>query len=294
MQISNLEVFLLVAQLKSLSKASKLLHLSQPAVSNKIHLLEEELNTSLFERSPYGVSLTEEGQTVFQYAQEILHTYHQLVETIHPTKQPNKEKLMIGTESMIGSYFLPCKIWSFMDKYPMVEMKIITYDRANLFKELEEHSIDVALVEGAIPSESPFHSQIISTEPVYLAVPNQKKWQNIDVLPLHELYEIEMILPDENTGFRQTVEKALIQQGIQMNKLHIIAETNNVGTMKSLVESGKGVSFMCDTLKNMSHSLEHIKLLKVESLNIKIDYYLVYSSENTNPVLKPFIEELFL
>jgi DNA-binding transcriptional LysR family regulator len=72
MEMSQIEAFVTIAQVQGFSRAATLLHLSQPAISRRIHLLERELGIALFERVHEGALLTEAGQTFLPYAHRIL------------------------------------------------------------------------------------------------------------------------------------------------------------------------------------------------------------------------------
>ena len=291
MQISNLEVFLLVAEMKSLSKAAKLLHLSQPAVSNKIHMIEEQLDITLFDRSPYGVTLTDAGQTFYQYAKDILHVYRKMMENLHKTEQGN-QRIVIGAESVIGNYFIPCKIAHFKENFPMIDIKIVTTDRANLLEQLEKGEVDLACIDGTVQSNIPFQSDLISTDSIYLAVPNHEKWKNIDELSVEELYQLPVILPDENMGLRHSINEGFLKQGVDLTQLQISAEVSSISMIKSLVESGFGVSFLCDIAIQKEKHSGSIKLLRISSLPLKLNYHIVYQPDKVDLITKQMISYL--
>ena len=290
MEITNLEVFLLVAKEKSLSRAAKLLHLTQPAVSNKIHLLENILNLSLFDRSPTGVTLTPAGHVFFQYASEITMMYNEMVEALRGTNVEHKMK--IGAEAIIGNYFIPCKLATFKHKYPNVDIKIISGDQAELLEKLERNELDFAFVDGTIPLASPFQTVLLSSEPLYLAVPNSGKWENIDSITPSELYTLPFILPDEKTGLHQSISQSLNEYGITKEDLQISAEVSSISAIKNFVELGFGVSFLCGLATKKEINSKSIKLIKVESLSLSLNYYMAYHPEKLNDLHKQLIDEL--
>jgi len=292
MEISNLEVFLLVAEMRSLSKAAKILHLSQPAVSNKIHMIEEQLNIPLFERSPYGVTLTNSGQTFYDYAKDILHIYREMLENVQKREELSNHKIVIGAESVIGNYFIPCKIANFRENFPSIDIKIISTNRTTLLQQLEHGEIQIACIDGSLTSATPFHSELISSDSIYLAVPNDKKWGNVEELTIEDLCDLPVILPDEKMGLRHSINEAFKQKGLDMEKLQVAAEISSISAIKSLVESGFGVSFLCDIATKKEKNSGSIKLLKISSLPIKLNYHIVYRPENVDPITKQMIHYL--
>jgi len=294
MQISNIEVFLLVAEVKSLSKAAKLLHLSQPAVSNKINMLEQLLDIPLFHRSPHGVSLTHQGETFLQYATDILHIYHEMVEHIKEKTTTPEHKITIGAESIIGNYLIPCKIAAFKEKFPTVDIKIVSGNQQSLLEQLKNHEIDIACVDGIVPLEYPFQSKLISTESIYLAVPNHEKWDGIDRLPLADIYQLPLILPDNKTGLHYSIYESLKKEGIDSSRLRIMAEVSSVTAIKSLVESGFGVSFLCGLATKKETQSKSIKLVQIESLSLDLKSHVVFLPDKLEPITRKFIEQLLL
>lgn len=82
MEIRQLQYFIESAKQKSFSKAAKKLYTTQPNISKCIHKLEEELEVTLFERSNLGIQLTEQGEIVYKYAQEMIRTLNELRDSL--------------------------------------------------------------------------------------------------------------------------------------------------------------------------------------------------------------------
>ncbi|MGL5313559.1 MAG: LysR family transcriptional regulator [Peptostreptococcaceae bacterium] len=91
MRISSLKYFYEVAELKSISKVSNNLHISQPALSHQLSKLEKDLGVKLFERSNKGVELTSKGKVMYSYAKQMLILHDSLIEDISDDSQIKKE-----------------------------------------------------------------------------------------------------------------------------------------------------------------------------------------------------------
>lgn len=91
MRITSLEYFYEVAELKSISKVSSNLHISQPALSHQLSKLEKELNAKLFERSNKGVELTQKGRILYDYAKQILLLHDNLIKEIQNDDNKKRE-----------------------------------------------------------------------------------------------------------------------------------------------------------------------------------------------------------
>src|SRR5512137_598437 len=103
----KLKVFCTVAETKSFSKTSEIIHLTQPAVSLQIQALEEIYETKLFDRSSSTVTLTPAGEVLYKYAKEILGLYANVEKVIGDITGLVKGSISIGASSTIGNYLLP-------------------------------------------------------------------------------------------------------------------------------------------------------------------------------------------
>lgn len=105
MRISSLRYFYEVAELKSISKVSKDLHISQPALSHQLFKLEKDLGVKLFERSNRGVELTSKGEILYKYSKEIINIHNNLLEEINSENYERKE-IKINMSSVYANFFI--------------------------------------------------------------------------------------------------------------------------------------------------------------------------------------------
>ena len=105
MRISSLRYFYEVSELKSISKVSNNLHISQPALSHQLSKLEKELGAKLFERSNRGVELTEKGKVLYNYAKEILNSHNNLLEELNQ-EEFTKQEIKISILSRYGNFLI--------------------------------------------------------------------------------------------------------------------------------------------------------------------------------------------
>ena len=105
MRISSLMYFYEVAELKSISKVSNNLHISQPALSHQLSSLEKQLGVTILERSNRGVKLTEKGKILYNYSKEILKLHNSLLEELN-MKSESKEEIKISVLSRYGNFLM--------------------------------------------------------------------------------------------------------------------------------------------------------------------------------------------
>ena len=108
MNVEQFEIFRTIAQVKSFTKAAKILNFTQPAISSQIKVLEQHYNISLFERCNNGVKLTEAGKKFYEYGDKILALYEQMENDIAGLSGLDKENIIIGASYTIGTII--CRI----------------------------------------------------------------------------------------------------------------------------------------------------------------------------------------
>ena len=144
----RLHVFRQVAEVRSLTKASKALHLSQPAVSKHIKLLEEELRVPLFVRSSSGVVLTDAGTIFLKHVQETEKSRAAVMEKLRAPVGLLTGTLRLGSSMTIASYYLPNVLVGFKAKHAAVKCEVVEGNTDLILGLLLDQRIELGLVEG--------------------------------------------------------------------------------------------------------------------------------------------------
>lgn len=139
-------VFYEVANCHNLSIAAKKMYISQPAVSKSISKLEESLNTILFHRSSKGVSLTSEGELLYHYVEQALHSLKSGEEQLKASISQKISHLSIGVSTTLCKYILLPVLKNFMAENPNIKITISCQSTFDTLLALQEGSIDIGLV----------------------------------------------------------------------------------------------------------------------------------------------------
>lgn len=116
MHLDALKYFHIVVEEKSISKAANKTHISQSALSQMIHKLEEDLGVALLHRSNKGVTLTEPGEIVLKYSNNILKNLEKMLEDIKDYDS-NRNKITISGTWSLSAYSLPCMLYKIKKNY---------------------------------------------------------------------------------------------------------------------------------------------------------------------------------
>ena len=154
MNLRQLKIFQAVSREKSMSATAEKLHITQPAISQTISNLEEELEVKLFERLNRSLVLTNTGQILLDYSTRILNLVEEAEQTISDISNLEKGRLRIGASMTIGTYLLPPILNQFHDQYPELEIKFIIDNTEVIERMVLENEIDLGLVEGPTPNQN--------------------------------------------------------------------------------------------------------------------------------------------
>ena len=134
-------VFYTVAKTKSFSESSRVLHISQPAISKHIQNLEYELNTLLFYRTNRGIELTPEAKSLLVYVEKASNFLMLGEKQLQESKELMKGKISIGVPTFISIYFLNDYVKKFMGEHPNIVIKMTNNENEKLFELMHQHTL---------------------------------------------------------------------------------------------------------------------------------------------------------
>lgn len=243
MEDHKLRVFCAVAETKSFSKASELIHLTQPAVSLQVQAMEELYETRLFDRSGNSINLTPAGEILYKRAKEILALYAEAQKNISEITGAIKGSLSIGASSTIGNYLLPQIISAFKKKVPQVNISLVVSNTKRVTERLNAGEIDIALVEGDVSKQRFAVDTLLSDELVVIMSPAHA-WAERRNIPGIDITKEPLILREEGSGTRQIILKHLEDHGIKLDDLRISLVLGSTESIKGAVEEGMGISIV--------------------------------------------------
>ncbi|MBF0558983.1 MAG: LysR family transcriptional regulator [Nitrospirae bacterium] len=243
MEDHKLKVFCTVAETKSFSKTSQIIHLTQPAVSLQIQALEELYETKLFDRSSNSINLTSAGEVLYRYSKCILELYAELEMEIGKITGLIKGSISIGASTTLGNYVLPNLIYDFKKTHPKIGINIQIGNTKRVLDLLTSGVIDFGLVEGDTTGHKIKVEPVLSDELVFI-LPAVHPWAKKKAISILEITEEPFIVREEGSGTRQIVEKYLLSHGIKISDMHVVLVLGSTESIKEAVERGMGISIM--------------------------------------------------
>jgi DNA-binding transcriptional LysR family regulator len=227
-------VFLAVAKNLSYTKAAEELYISQPAVSNHVKALENELGTRLFNRSANSIQLTNAGKITVEYAVKLERLLKDLQYDVNKIQEALAGSLRIGASSTISQYVIPSVITAFSDKYPDVSLSLLSGNSQQIHQQLQDDQIDIGIVEGTKKLTIFSYAPFISDEIGLISHKNNAVLSNH--ISLQRLTAVPLILRERGSGTREVFEKALHELGLNLDEMNIKMILGSTESIKSYLQ----------------------------------------------------------
>lgn len=240
MDLNQLNTFLQVADLGSLSKAADRLHIAQPALSRQIRLLEAELRVSLFVRHGRGMKLTEPGKRLHARAAGILRQVDDARMEMAQEASIVRGHVVLGLPPTVGSLFTTRVVQRLLALYPHVTLRIVQAFSGYLLEWLQRGEIDTAVVCNYPPAASIRFSPLL-IENLYLVTSEKKQIAPCEVVTFAQAAALRLVLPGPGQGIRQFIEAQAHLRGLA---LAVTVEADDFQILKDLVEQRIGATIL--------------------------------------------------
>lgn len=209
------KIFCEVAKCESFSSAAKSLYMTQPAVSQAIMQLEDELGLRLFTRTSRGVNLTNEGHLLFEYANSAINLINVGEKKLMETRNLMVGELRIGVGDTISRYFLLPFLEKFHNQYPNIKLKIINRTTLELCTLLKSGEVDIAICNLPVDDSSIEVRELMDIHDIFVC---GKKFKDNIIRPLKfkELVKLPLILLEPKSNSRQYVEEYMLSKGVKI------------------------------------------------------------------------------
>ncbi|MFP5229883.1 MAG: LysR substrate-binding domain-containing protein [Acidobacteriota bacterium] len=289
MENFRLKVFRTVADESSFRRAAERLHLSQPAVSQQIHALDEELNTTLFDRGKGRIRLTASGALLLRYARKGARLAEEARAALDGLRGETTGTLRIGASMTVTQYILPRMLGAFLEQHPRIEPAVTSGNTDQIVDALAHRKIDLGLIEGPVSSRDVFRQRFFEDRLV-LIVGRRYPWpvgpapaksgsakaaSLLTAVPLRALTEVPLLMRERGSGSRRVVELALRRAGLRPSDLRIAMNLDSIVAIISAVEAGLGAGFVSEWAIQKELKLGTVRVIPVEGLDIRRAMHLI-------------------
>ena len=234
------KTFLTLIDEGSYTKAAKKLNITQPAVTQHIQHLQEEMGVQLFRYEGKQLLVTEKGR----YLEEQLSLLNRDVERIrtHLLQRDDAPTLSFGATLTIGEYVMPGLIGRYLEQHPRHHLSMIVDNTATLTGLIQKGKIDFALIEGDF-NQSQLGFEKLSDEPfIGVCAAGSPLWRSQQ--DLSALFSEHLFVREEGSGSRRILENALLKEGANLSSFGRATVVGGIGPIKQLVAENRGIAFL--------------------------------------------------
>lgn len=236
MDIKQLTSLVTVSEVGSVTKAARLLHLVQPAVTRHIRSLEEELGVPLFERTRNGMVPTAEGTILVERARRALHELERARAEVTPASGQVTGVVRVGIlESVVDVLATPL-VAAVAERHPGIELRLLTAYSGHLQQWLDAGDVDLSLLYNLAPTPALAVLPLVE-ETLWAAAPPGAGLSPDEPLRWAELWQRPLALPVPGHGLRAIIDRARAESAAEPE---ITVEVNSMRMQKLMVLSGQG------------------------------------------------------
>ena len=267
----QIQVFAAVARHQSFTRAGHELHLSQPAVSMQIKLMEEQVGLPLFEQLGRKIYLTEAGHELARYSTAIAQQLDEAAQVINDLKGLAGGHLHIAVATT-GAYIAPYLLAAFARLHPHLKVSMDVTNREALLHQLADNEVDLAVM-GRPTEELALDATAFLDNPLVVIAPPGHPLARHPQISLQDLAEYPFIIREAGSGTRSAAERFFSKAGVS---LQTSMEMSSHEAIKHAVRAGMGLGIASLHTIREEVTAGHLVILAVQGLPIQRHWYLVH------------------
>ncbi|MDM5250938.1 MULTISPECIES: LysR family transcriptional regulator [unclassified Lysinibacillus] len=273
-----LKTFITLVEVNNFTKASEILHISQPSVSLHIKNLEQELQTTLFIRSPKSVQITPTGEILYKRAKQMMAIAEVAREDILAYHHEIQGTLVIGSSFTIGEYILPPIIASLQQQFPQLELQVIIGNTEEIIQYTKLLQVDIGLIEGQSNDNEVIIKPFMQDE-LFIVSASSHPLVKKSTITVADLQQQNWVAREEGSGTRYYLDHLFRTNGLQVRSLLTIS--SNQGVKESVIQ-GLGLSLLSASVIERELKNGDINILPLEGQQFMRTFSYLYSPTMKN------------
>jgi DNA-binding transcriptional LysR family regulator len=258
MDLDQLHTFLEIVRLKSFSKAAQTCYRTQPAISAQVRQLEQELNTTLFERLGTRIALTTAGKIFAEYAEQILQLRRRAQESINELERVPRGEIVIAANEATCIYVLPQVFSEYRKQFPNVQLHVDRSYGSRVVAAVVDNLADFGITQLPV-QEKKLQVVKIHSDEICLLIPSEHPLASRQTVRCEDLIGQSLLLP--KSGHTRSRLNAWLEP--VEDEIQISMELDSTEMIKHFVRAGLGISFLA-----ASHCREEIQVGRLASVSL--------------------------
>ena len=239
MDINQLEVLVTVARERSFSRAAEVLGRTQPAISQAVRRLEQEVGEKLFDRSTKDGTLTFAGEVLLDYARQMLNLRYNAQAALVEIRNLHHGKVTISANEHTVFYLLPV-IEEFRRLHPLIKIEVQRGVASRIPKQITGREVELGVISFT-PNDDSLRSVSVMTDELVLIASPKHKLAGQQIVSIKDLGDETFVAHNAPSPYRQKVIESFEKHKTSLN---ISVELPSLEAIKKLVEKGVGVALV--------------------------------------------------
>jgi DNA-binding transcriptional LysR family regulator len=276
-ELDQVEAFVAIVRGGGFTRAAVLLHLSQPAVSRRLELLEHELGVPLFERTPKGVLLTEAGRTFLPHAEGLLSSMRDGIESVRALQQPDRGAITLALVGTLASTTLTGCLQRFHDQHPRVELRLRTALSQEISMLVRRGDATLGLRYGGDPHPEMSPVAVCDETMIVVCSPRHRLARRRRIAPAALASEPWVAFPPRDGAFYDpypwSLQNRLAACGLTPAE---IIPIDSLTAQKRMVEAGFGLGLVPESSVDEELRARTLRALPIPAMRVTIPVMLVH------------------
>lgn len=282
--LGQLQAFEAVARLGSISRAAEALHVTQPAISKKVRLLQEEVGLTLCEHVGKRLFLTDAGRELLATCGEWLVIWSRFEQSIADLKGLRQGRLRLAVVTT-GQFVMNRFLGPFCELYPGIDIALEVHNRDRLIERIAGNTDDLYIM-GTPPEHLEIESERLMDNPLVVFAPASHPWARRRRIPFSDLADAAFVMREQGSGTRMAIEREFRERGLA---LRVKLELGSSEAIKQAVASGLGLSILSRSMLSMEAAEPELVELDVEGFPVQRAWHVVWRRKQLSIVAKAFL-----
>lgn len=278
LDLRQLKYFAKVVESGSFSKAANQLHVAQPALSQHVRHMEEELGVALLHRGAQGVSPTEAGERLMRHAKRILAEFAEIHDSVRGEAVAPRGEVRFGLPGTVGELLAAPLIEAAKERYPDVRIRVVEAMSGYILEWLKQGKVDLAMLYAtADPRGLAVHHGLSEEICLFsnIAMAGQSNFK-ASAVKLSEAAKLPLVVPGPGHGLRELIENAALAARVSIDPA---VEIDSYSQIKKLVLRGLGYGILPRMAVNREAEAGLFRVWGFKEPVLTRKVYLAYSTE---------------
>lgn len=289
----QMEALIHLAEEGSFSRAAQKMHITQPALTKSIRNIEESIDARVANRSSSGITLTEAGKILYDYARRLARLRAEAAQKIDALTNAASPNIFLAASTIPATYILPHALSAFKKKHPEIKIYAKTADTEDAINAVLDKEAEIGLV-GKKPHYTKLNIDVLWRDRLVLAVPHAHKWATQKTVMPAEIRQEPFIIRERGSATRYVLEEYLKKTNdIRMDDLNICCELGSSEAVKEALLAGLGISVISRHAIRRELQAGTVHEVSIKGIKMERHFYLIYLRQTElSDAHKVFVEFL--